>query len=282
MTELDQLRLMRRNLRRIEDPQAEDAARAALGRAVRSETHSKHRNPFRRRPYLVSAVAAGAAGVLAAVVLTLPTSETPPARDLSALAGVAGGGEANYLTADTPAELADQLQSGASVSHLVAQGQISEFAEGRTYGSGPERIPTIVMTVEVEDVLQGTLPKGSDGKIYVEFEGGLPEDTDELVARLREANLVGTPALLYLSELGPEGRYPGLKVDIVDPDPAEGQPLYGVFTTGLFLEDSAADRVIEPQESLVYEDASLEDFGPTKDDFPPATFEPGTGQEVAR
>lgn len=64
----------------------------------------------------------------------------------------------------------------ASVSGVVVKGTVAGIREGRT---DTNAIGSIVVVVDIENVVQGEMPKGNDGRVYVELPViGYPQPSD--------------------------------------------------------------------------------------------------------
>ena len=209
---------------------------------------SQHR-PRRRVLALAVAVAVLATGGTA-VVLT--RSEDPPAVSangpapgadtlLDALDADGSGSAGAAVLLTTPAELASDVD-------IVATGRFVRFQPGRTSASTVNPAFTSTSTVMVLDdvrLVQGRLPEGSDGNLYVEVRvGGAEESVPQEAA---DAIPVGTEVLVYARDVsGPD---PSPDVSMPDPDAGRpaGQPVYKVQYVQGFALQAADDVVVWPQ-----------------------------------
>lgn len=285
MDEFEELKRFRADLRTT-DTAGEESARTALDEAIDNErpreTPAARRYPRTRLRWWLAGPAAAAALGLAAALVLLPSgdggggtqAETPP------LAALLGGGVPDYDPARSPADVASKLAEYPNLDgQLVAKGTIESFDAGRIYEfADPDSQPTIVMRLDVDQVLQGELPAGSEGSVFVEFDGTVVEETDELVSSLEKGLPRGTPVLAYLAQLAPSGVYPDVKITNEGAGVPAGQPIFEVFTPqGLYLEDPASGTITQPQESTEFPDANLEDLEPSAEEFPPSRIDPSLG-----
>jgi hypothetical protein len=237
---------------------------------------------------------AAALGIgVAAVVSSSRSNDTPALAGPEALGALFTTGDGRYIGADSPADLADVVEEEAKRGSLVIRGVVDGFAQGRTFGVGfdyPEDpgIPTVVMAVRVSEILDGELPDDNGGMVYVEFDAGFaPKDGEEPLSALADGVPAGTETVLYLEELGPNGIYPEVKITDQGAGLPANQPLYRVFNPQGFYLESEADGIVQPQDTTVYPNSSLEDFEPSADEFPEGEFAPeagpvGGGTEVSR
>lgn len=228
---------------------------------------------------MVAPIGAGAAALSVAAALLLPLSdeggEPSMGREASpSLSALIGGGEALYRAAESPAALAAEVKEGAKFGSLIVRGSILGFGPGRTYGVGadfPEDpgTSTVTMKVAVDEVFDGDDGVGQGESVFVEFEAA-----SDAAPVLEERLPTGTPVLLYLARLGPDGFYP--KQEITDDNgPAAGQPLYRTWTPqAFFVADDESDVLLQPEQGAIIRGATLADVEPqVRDAFPEATFE---------
>ena len=102
---------------------------------------------------------------------------------------------------------------------------------------------------------------------------------------MEQAAPEGTEILVYLYEMytSEELIERGLDMSENDAGHPAGQPLFGVFSPqGFYLGNEETGGVVQPQESALYSDASLEDFYPTADEFPKPDKDPGAELSFGR
>lgn len=167
------------------------------------------------------------------------------------------GYSADYEPAKSPSELAEW-------SELVVGGKMVEVVQGRTFYPGePSESRTVVIVVEADSSHKGALPEGSDGRVYVEFDAtynrpaetydrSLPRDADVLMYLVRASGGESDPIQDEKS-----GR----------PD---GQPLWRFTNPQGFLVGVNDDEVVQAQDFQKYPGASLEQFIPENEKYPPA------------
>lgn len=217
---------------------------------------------IRKRSFI--ALASAVAGIALAFVVVVPggAEKNDPSPESSLL----GRAFLDY----EPVAGTDQLMAKvdqAPVDTAVVRGEVVDYSPGRLYVTAPGLpSPTVVMKVKANDVLSGQLPSGSDGSVYVELDGPAPDKTNLAIAATRKSVPAGTPMLLYLWKLPPQGFIPD--VEQVNPEAGRpaGQPLYRAFVQGLYVQEG--DTVLAPQEHLKYPGRSLEDFEPGAGKFP--------------
>lgn len=201
---------------------------------------------------------ASAAGVVAALLVAsgcgdsdAPSHEPPRGDPGFALDGF------DYDPVNGPKAL-------AGISDLAVEGRISEFSSGRSYGDPKVdglAHETAVMTVAVDRVHLGELPKDAEDNVYIELLGA--EDPDTVAKALP----VGSRTLLYLAELAPEGVVPGPVTD-QGAGLAAGQPLFAFANPqGLLLEVEGG--VSQPAAPHEFPNAALAQFYPDEQRFPP-------------
>jgi hypothetical protein len=199
---------------------------------------------------------------LAGVIATSAcSSDDPPSSnggDVAEFVSLFGGYSADYDPAKTPKELADW-------SDLVVLGRIDRVTDGRVHGEGVAASPTVVVVVSVSEVKKAALPPGSDGKVYAEMESAFrrrgdaydrvaPRDVDVLLflTRAPAATTPGNPPIQ-----NPDGGRP------------KGQPLWRITTPQGFLMGTDAHGVYQVRDLHNYPQASIEQFFPSEERFPP-------------
>ena len=169
----------------------------------------------------------------------------------------------DYEPARSPQEL-------ASWSDLVVTGKMVEVIDGREWGSSstdPWTARTITIVVEVSDLLQGKLPVGCEGRIYVE----LPSQGNLKAKPYNDALPRSSTILLYLHKMSDD-----LQDEIVDPRAGrpDGQPMYQIMTPDGFLIEGGG-RVTRVIETKVWSQADLTDFLPDNVSYPVDPKAPG-------
>src|ERR671918_571792 len=140
MDEIEQLKEFRAHLR-VPDADGLRAGRAAVEAAIHEERSNQApggaRKP-RMRPrvrWVLAGAAAAAALGIAAALLVLPSADNGGGQANSTpLGSLLGGGAPDYDPVDSPAQLARELENGATVGGLIVKGTIQGFAGGRIYG----------------------------------------------------------------------------------------------------------------------------------------------------
>jgi hypothetical protein len=179
------------------------------------------------RSALVLAVLLGAASGCTALHPTTGDGERSAQQEAEPFAG----GTADYDPARSPKQL-------ASWSEVVVQGHIREVVPGRSWASSaddPGRADTITVVVAVEEILDGAMPPGSDGNLYLE----LPSPGGVEAAVYDDAAPKEEVVVAYATLLPDDRPEPVL-------DPAAGRPAgqrLATLTTpqGLVLATDAAD-----------------------------------------
>jgi len=177
-----------------------------------------------------------------------------PRGSASELAAMFAGTHADYDPASSPSELAED-------SALVVSGSVLEFHEGRTQVidevSGFTDV-SIVATVQVNEVLEGSLAPDSNGLVYVEFLRSGEASAADYTAALPDDN----EAVLYLVRSRPGDE------TVQDPSAArpKGQPMLApVNPQGFWMSDgSGSMAVMEGEESA----DPLDDALPDSPEFP--------------
>lgn len=226
---------------------------------------NSERQESRRSRWMIFTVASALAIAALVVVLITPSSsgDSEPNRQRSSLFSRT---LADFDPVEGTGGLMAKLQN-AQVGTAVVRGEVVDYSPGRLYVTAPGLpSPTVVMKVKVNDLLSGQLPSGSNGAVYVELDGPAPDKTNLAIAATRKSVPAGTPMLLYLWKLPPQGFIPD--VEQVNPEAGRpaGQPLYRAFVQGLYVQEG--DTVLAPQEHLKYPGHSLEDFEPGAGKFP--------------
>lgn len=173
--------------------------------------------------------------------------------------------QADYEPASGPSELAAR-------SDLAVRGRIQAIVPGPSYGEEPEGVTTsAVVQVQVSEVLEGDLPKNSDGMVYLDLFGAGPSIAETFPKQEDQE------VLLYLFlQPPPEETTPGTPVTSPDAGRPAGQPLFGTTTPQGFLVQTPS-AVVQPQEDQKFEGATLEDFEPAEREFPTAASESASG-----
>jgi hypothetical protein len=179
---------------------------------------------------------------------------TAPAGSAATFAELFVGYHADYEAADSPSDLADQ-------SDLVVRGTIVSIDRGRTQvidaDAGLEDT-TIVATLQVDEVLEGSLASGSRRLVYFE----LPNVGAINAATYKASLPVGAETVLYAVPSRPGD--PTIENPLAGRP--EGQPIMTpVNPQGFWLE--SGDGVIEVLEGDSV-DAPIEDTVPASDEFP--------------
>lgn len=212
-----------------------------------------------RRFAALAAVAALAAGCAAGAAST--------AADVDDFVGLMGGAPAGYVAAKSPAEL-------AAWSEVVVDGTIERFQDGRIWGETRESAAyTVVMVVKVTNVYKGSLPRGSNGRVYVEFLSGGRVRADAYdKAAPRDANV-----LLYLIPDWKEtpGNPPLLNPTAGRP---KGQPLWDLTTPQGFFLATPSGAVLQARDFASYPDASIGQFLPDNEQWPTYVGSPTEGE----
>jgi len=178
--------------------------------------------------------------------------------DLDAFVKLFTGYAADYEPARSPQQLAEW-------SDLVVLGRIHSVTDGRIHGDGVSRSTTVVVAVDVREVKKGALPPRSENRVYVEMESSYqrPASAYDKVAP-RDVD-----ALLFLTPAPATGVPGGQRIENPDAGRPNGQPLWQVTTPQGFLVGSATQGVFQVREFENYPSASLEEFFPEADRFPP-------------
>lgn len=150
---------------------------------------------------LRTAVAVGALAIAVIAAITLgrtPGSSSIASHDLEAQVREFGNAlssdvHGDYEPATGPVDLATR-------SDVVVLGRIVDVREGRAFGESLEDVwllETSVMEITVDQVIAGSMPANSEGRLYIELlrPGGLTN------SRLAEAAPREPPVLLYASEI---------------------------------------------------------------------------------
>jgi hypothetical protein len=189
---------------------------------------------------------------------TGPTSSAPQAGtgSVSEFAALFGSYAADYEPERTPAALADK-------SLLVVEGRIARIDKGRTFGtsaSDPAASSSIVMALNVQRVLHGTMPAGAGGTVYVE----LPAPRAKQAAVFDRAAPKSSDVVLYLIAAATKADTP-----LVNPDAGRpaGQSLFQPTNPQGFVID-AGGTVVQVLEISEIKGASLAQFLPGAASFP--------------
>ncbi|WP_461163942.1 hypothetical protein [Arthrobacter sp. R4-81] len=178
----------------MRQPELDDTFSDALRAELVSRVQKTASRPERRaRPWaavgvaagvlLLGGIGAGAAGLFA-----------PPGQEQASPQSVV---LASYKPEDTlaafsaqtpekaPGQIIGQVQDSgrlpttealASVSGVVVKGTVAGIREGRT---DTNALGSIVVVVDIENVVQGAIPEGNDGRVYVELPAiGHPHPSD--------------------------------------------------------------------------------------------------------
>lgn len=198
---------------------------------------------------------------IAALVMTMAAcgagEDSPNASgDTIAFAHLFGGRVYSYPQAKSPRELGDR-------SGLIVFGRIVGVVDGPLHGRSAaplEARPTITLHVSVSRVEKGSLPEGSEQKIYVELLRGARSTQEYAQAAPRQAD-----ARLFLTAVPRSDADP---IEQPERGRPKGQPLWGLTTPqGLFID--AGGSVVQIDDVRQYEGASLDLFRPSANSFPP-------------
>ncbi|MDQ0820375.1 hypothetical protein QFZ79_002667 [Arthrobacter sp. V4I6] len=154
------------------DDKFKNALRAELVSQVQKTAPIRSRKPVRLWLAAGALAGAGILGGVAAGVFVLPGSQqaSPQSSALSSYEvedtlAAFGGVSSDYNPFHSPEEI-------AAASQVIVQGTVEGVREGRT-GTG---IDSIVMIVNIQGVVQGELPRGNDGNVYLELPGSGSSD----------------------------------------------------------------------------------------------------------
>lgn len=173
------------------DDRFSDALRAELVSRVQQTASRPERRP---RPWAAVGVAAGVllfGGLGAgAAGLFAPSVQEQAIPQSSLLASYKPEDTLAAFRGQTPEKAPGQITGGqvqdadwlpttdalASVSGLVVKGTVAGIREGRT---DTNALGSIVVVVKIENVVQGALPQGNEGRVYVELPvAGHPHPSD--------------------------------------------------------------------------------------------------------
>lgn len=162
-----------------------------------------------------------------------------------------------------------------AVSDLVVSGVVANFDPGPVYygesSDNPGAVTSTIMQVQVDDVVEGQLPAGASGDVWVELFGVDPKTAED-------TGPVGQPTLLYLERLPSTGSVDeGVPVSDPTVGRPSGQPSFTPSRAQGFMVE-AGDDVVQPAMRTMFPDAGLNEFLPWRDHFP----EPAADEKVAQ
>jgi hypothetical protein len=209
-------------------PRVDDAFSKALRAELVSRVEKTAPSPRRKpvRLWLAVGAVAGAAllGGAAAGILVLPGSQQASPQQASPVSSAL----ASYKVEDTLAAFGGMSydynpfpspEAIAAASQVIVQGTVEGIREGRT-GTG---INSLVLIVNINGVVQGELPRGNDGNVYLELHraGSEPLYYEKALPK-------GAAVVAYLVQAGDGLPKEGIDVRIDNPKAGrpDGQALF--------------------------------------------------------